>query len=72
MDAQLGDYNNGDLDIEQYDVLDISSVQIQHQFISEGRPNVDVFHEEYFDPSIDQDYNDDDYIQKSKNITYNL
>ena len=35
MDMKLEDYNNGDLGIGiiWYDVLDISSVQIQHQFI---------------------------------------
>ena len=41
------------------------SVQIQHQFVGEGRSNSDIFNEEYFDPSIDQDYNDDDYLQKN-------
>ena len=64
MDAQLGVQNN--------DVLDISSIKIQHKFISEGRTNADVFHEEDYDPSIDKDSNDDDYIQKNDNIEYTI
>ena len=50
IDAQLREYNNGDLQINWYDVLDIYSVRIQHKFINEGRANADVFHKEDFDP----------------------
>ena len=48
---KLGDYNNGDIGIDWYDVLDISSVWIKHQFINEGRASEDIVHEEYFHPS---------------------
>ena len=56
INAKLGNYNNGNLDIDWFDVLDILSVQIQHQFVCEERSNYYVFHEKDFYPSIDQDY----------------
>ena len=70
MDAQLGEYNNGELQIDWYDVLDISLVRIHHQLINEGRANADVFHKEDFDPYIDKDYHDDGYMQRNTKIAY--
>lgn len=70
IDSVLIDYDNSDLDTNWYDVIDIVSVQIGHQFICEGIFISDIFHEEDFYPSIDDDYNVDDYIQKKTNISY--
>lgn len=53
-----------------YDAVDILLVQIQHQFICERKSNFDVFYEEDVDPSIDNDYIEDDYIQNKSNISY--
>ena len=55
MYAKLGSYNNGDINVDWFEVLDILSVWIQHQFISEGKSNYDIFHDKDFDPSINQD-----------------
>ena len=52
MDVQLRTYNNGDINVDWFDVIYISSFQIQHQFISEGKSNSNIFHEEDFDPYI--------------------
>ena len=59
MDNILGSYNNGDIYVNRFEVLEISSVQIQHQFICEGRSNSVIFHEEDVDPAVDWDYNND-------------
>ena len=71
MDATLGSYNNRNIYVDWFDVLDILSVWIQHQFVCEGRSNSDIFHEEDFDLSIEQDYNNDDSLQKKTKIAYN-
>ena len=70
MDMELGDYNNGDLGIDWYDVLDISSVRIQHQFINEGQASADIIHEEDFDPSIDKEYHDVHSIKRNTQVSY--
>ena len=70
MDRELGDYNNGDLGIEWHEVLDISSVRIQHQFINEGKASADIFHEEDFDPSIDKEYYDIHSIKRNTQVSY--
>ena len=69
MDAKLGSFNNGDINVDWFEVLDISSVWIQHQFISEGKSNSDILHEEDFDPSIDKDY-DNDSLKRNTKIAY--
>ena len=49
MDNELGDNNNGDSDIDWYDVVDISAVRLRNDFIKEGFSNSDIEHEEDFD-----------------------
>ena len=36
MDDELGEHNNGDLDIDWYDVINISAVWLRNDFIQEG------------------------------------
>ena len=49
MDNELGEFNNGDIDTEWYDVVDISAVRLRTDFIQEGFSNSDIHHEEDFD-----------------------
>ena len=35
MDNELGEFNNGDIDTEWYDVVDISAVRLQTEIIIE-------------------------------------
>ena len=42
MDNELGDNNNGDSDIDWYDVVDISAVRLRNEFIKEGFSNSDI------------------------------
>ena len=49
MDDALGEFNNGDLDTDWYDVVDISAVRLQTEFINEVFSNSDIYHEEDFD-----------------------
>ena len=64
IDVVLGDYNNNHLNINWYDIISILSVPLRHQFICEGRYISDAFHDKDFDPSVDNNYIIDDYIQK--------
>ena len=45
MDNELGEFNNGDLDTDWYDVVDISAVRLRTEFIKEGFSNSDIHHE---------------------------
>ena len=49
IDNELGEFNNGDIDTEWYDIVDISAVRLQTEFIKEGFSNSDIHHEEDFD-----------------------
>ena len=49
MDNELGEFNNGDIDTEWYDVVDISAVRLRTEFIKEDFSNSDIHHEEDFD-----------------------
>ena len=49
MDNELGKFNNGDLDTDWYDVVDISAVRLRTEFIKEGFSNSDIYHEENFE-----------------------
>ena len=61
MDDALGEFNNGDLDTDWYDVVDISAVRLQTEFINEGFSNsdTDVHIEEDFDHNSIVDPNED-------------
>ena len=52
------------------DVLDLSSVQLQHQLIRDGRASTDIVHEEDVDPSIDNKYQDINFIQRNTQVSY--
>ena len=59
MDDLLREFNNGDLDTDWYDAVDISAVRLQTEFIKEGFPNSDIHHEEDFDNNSIVDPNAD-------------
>ena len=59
MDDVLGEFNNGYLDTDWYDVVDISAVRLQTEFIKEGFSNSDIHHEEDFDNNLIVDPNAD-------------
>ena len=59
MDNELGEFNNGDLDTEWYDVVDISAVRLQTEIIIEGFSNFDFNHEEDFENNSVVDVNAD-------------
>ena len=49
MDEILDGHNNGDTNIDWYDVVDISAVQINNNFIQEGFAKADIIHKEDFE-----------------------
>ena len=49
MDEILDGHNNGDTDIDWYDVVDISAVRVNNHFIQEGFSKADIIHEEDFE-----------------------
>ena len=49
MDNELEEFNNGDLDTDWYDVVDISAVRLRIEFIKEGFSNSDITCEEDFE-----------------------
>ena len=59
MDDVLGEFNNGDLDTDWYDVVDISAVRLRTEFIKEGFSNSDIHHEEDFENNSIVDPNAD-------------
>ena len=59
MDNVLGKFNNGDLDTDWYDVVDISAVRLQTEFIKEGFSNSHIHHEEDFENNSIVDPNAD-------------
>ena len=59
MDNDLGEFYNGDLETDWYDVVDISAVRLQTEFIKEGFSNSDVNHEEDFENNSIVDANAD-------------
>ena len=59
MDKELGEFNNGDLDTEWYDVVDISAVRLRTDFIRAGFSNSDFNHEEDFENNSVVDVDDD-------------
>ena len=72
MDDELGDNNNGDSDIDWYDIVDISAVRLRNDFIKEGFSNSDIVHEEDFDSIslVDADTIDlKDYIMDTNSTT---
>ena len=48
MDEILDGHNNGDTNIDWYDVVDISAVQINNNFIQESFANADIIQQEGF------------------------
>ena len=58
MNEELGVFNNGDLDTEWYDVVDISAVRLRNDFIRAGFSNSDFNHEEDFENNSVVDVND--------------
>ena len=52
MDTELGNYNNGDLGIDWYAVVDISAVRFRSDFIYEGFYKYDIVHEEDFNSNL--------------------
>lgn len=72
MDDELGDNNNGDFDIDWYDVVDISVARLRNDSIQEGFSKSDIVHEEYFDSIslVDADTIDiEDYTMCINSIT---
>ena len=65
MDAVLCDFNNGDLGIDWYDAIDISSLKLQDEFLSEKILNVDVFYELYYDHTVEITFLDDNTFEIS-------
>ena len=63
MDEILDGNNNGDTDVDWYDVVDISAVQINNNFIQEGFSKSDVIHEE--------DYENPEPIQLTETVDVN-
>ena len=59
MDNDLGAFNNGDLDTDWYDVVDISAVRLWTEFIKESFSNSDIHHEEDFENNSIVDPNAD-------------
>ena len=59
MNNELGEFNNGDLDIDWYDVVDISAVRLRTDFIREGFSNSDFNHEEDLENNSVVDVNTD-------------
>ena len=68
---ELGEFNNGDLDIDWYNVVDISTVRLQTEFIQEGFSNSDVTHEEDFENNSVVDVNADTIDIDDKTIQTN-
>ena len=66
----LQDHNNGDTEATWYDVIDISSVSLQHRYLMEGILSTDIFQEDEFDPLIKTCSVDDDTI-KISNVSIN-
>ena len=48
MDEILDGHNNGDTNVDWYDVVDISAVQINNNFIQEGFAKFEIIHKEDF------------------------
>ena len=59
MDKKLGEFNDGDLDTDWYDVVDISAVRLRKELIKEGFLNSDIHHEEDFENNSIVDLNAD-------------
>ena len=51
MDEILDGHNNGDTNIDWYDVVDISALQINNNFSQEGFAKADIIHKEDFEKS---------------------
>ena len=49
MDNELGENNNGELDIDCYDIVDILAVRLWTEFIQKGFSKSDIIHEEDFE-----------------------
>ena len=62
--------NNGNIDVDWYEVVDIYLVQIQNEFLYEGVSNADVILEEDYDQTVEMAFLDDEPIQIS-NISIN-
>ena len=72
IDKMLQDYNNGDTEMTWYGAMDISSIRIQHGFIMEGVSSADIFHEKYFDCSIETASIDEETIKISDVLMNNI
>ena len=59
IDNELEEFDNGDLDNDWYEVVDISAVRLQTDFIKESFSNSDFNHEEDFENNSVVDVNAD-------------
>ena len=62
IDAVLHDCKNRDLDIDWYNIVDISSVQIQNEFHCKQISNAYVFHENNYDYTVETAFLHDNTI----------
>lgn len=67
---QRNKHNDGEIDVDWYDVVGISSIQIEHEFLFESISTVDVLFREDFDPIIETAQVDDGTIQV-RNVAMN-